>query len=247
MQRHRAFTLIELLVVISIIALLIGILLPALAKAQETARQMSNSSNLRQVGQALFTFGTNYNDLPTDNVPTDSYDSSARSRFTALLAEGYLSPDVLINPADTQNAYGSESGENVENLGDGGSGSYTEIGTDNSSYELLGLYSGENQSVSSHPEWQANANSQAVLGADRSLNGRSNPNSIWNRTDGEWEGSMVWGDSHAGFEQDRFVVTQVAGNTNNGSNGEGEDIYEDDGPSSDAWDDDIMMTSQFQD
>ena len=57
---NKAFTLIELLVVISIIALLIGILLPALGNARDAGRRIACASNQRQLGMAFSLYSIDY-------------------------------------------------------------------------------------------------------------------------------------------------------------------------------------------
>lgn len=103
MKRSSAFTLIELLVVISIIAILVALLLPALSEARKTSDRAKCLANVRSLGQAYFAFSAdrNYEGHP---YPVASA-GAAKSNFwvVSLLRYGFQEEQRLCPEATEVN------------------------------------------------------------------------------------------------------------------------------------------------
>ncbi len=98
-QRTRTgFTLIELLVVISIIAILMGLLLPAVQKAREAANRLSCANNLKQLGLAMHHFENVHQKLPPSSLRVGS-------ATWAVLILPYIEQDNLYRQWDLNQTY----------------------------------------------------------------------------------------------------------------------------------------------
>ncbi|MBL4700105.1 MAG: prepilin-type N-terminal cleavage/methylation domain-containing protein [Phycisphaeraceae bacterium] len=210
MKKH-AFTLIELLVVISIIALLIGILLPALGAARRTARQMQNSTQVRGIhtGLVLFSQGNNTY-YPGKNsigkpfaftgytVPGFSSSITVEARFQELLDDNYFTGEYVISPSETKTRWTSGL-----------------VATANYSYALLRIANAGVNDKQRSAEWRDTSNSEAPIITDRAKDNNgaifvggvgtaaqpiksvhTNPTSNTN----EWRGSVGFNDNHVTFE-----------------------------------------------
>ena len=82
-EKKAGFTLIELLVVIAIIGVLVGLLLPAVQQARESARRISCSSNVRQLGVAMHSYMSANKKFPCQKIDDDTrYAASAAGSWT---------------------------------------------------------------------------------------------------------------------------------------------------------------------
>ncbi len=96
-MNHRAFTLVELLVVISIIGILMGLLLPAVNSARESARRLQCCNNFKQIGLAVIAYEGAMEAYPPATSDRNNLAETGHRENWVVMALPYMDQQTLYN------------------------------------------------------------------------------------------------------------------------------------------------------